>query len=55
MSSFQPPRKNDHKIFKGAGKYGSFKGKKKNHQNLPDKDLMADLVDKDLNTYLKDA
>ena len=56
MSSFQsPPQKKNHKIFKGTGKYGSFKGEKKDQQNLPHKDLMADLQDKDVNNYLKDA
>ena len=56
MSSFQsPPPKKNHKIFKGTGKYGSFKGEKKDQQNLPHKDLMADLQDKDVNNYLKDA
>ena len=37
MSSFKPKKKKNHKIFKGTGKYGSFKGKKKDQQHLPDK------------------
>ena len=44
MSSVQP---NNHKTYKETGRYGSFKGKNKPTETVPEKYLIEDKLDKD--------
>ena len=44
--------KKNHKAYKETKKYGPFKGKKKSTKTVPEKDLMADLLDKDFKTVI---
>lgn len=49
MSGFQ--QQETHKAYKEIEKYASFK--EKSTETVPEKDLMADLLDKDFKTVLK--